>query len=104
MRGQGSGARGQGAAPRDTAKKTAELLAAYLAHLAHERRLSPHTVRNYGRDVEDLLELAGDIPLARLEIAAIRRILAQLRTRGLDGRTLARMLSAWRGFYRYLAR
>jgi integrase/recombinase XerC len=29
---------------------------------------------------------------------------AQLHARGLDGRSLARMLSAWRGFYRYLAR
>ena len=29
---------------------------------------------------------------------------AQLHARGLDGRSLARMLSAWRGFYHYLAR
>src|SRR5262249_11406227 len=28
----------------------------------------------------------------------------QLHGRGLDGRTLARMLSAWRGFFKYLAR
>jgi len=34
----------------------------------------------------------------------VRRHVAQLHARGLDGRTLARMLSAWRGFFNYLAR
>lgn len=28
-----------------------EVLAAFLRHLAHERRLSPHTLSNYGRDL-----------------------------------------------------
>ena len=32
------------------------LLTAYLEHLAHERRLSAHTVRSYGRDIHALLE------------------------------------------------
>jgi integrase/recombinase XerC len=39
-----------------------------------------------------------------LQIHQIRRYVAQLHARGLDGRSIARMLSAWRGFYRYLAR
>ena len=34
----------------------------------------------------------------------MRRYVAQFHARGLDGRTLARMLSAWRGFFNYLAR
>jgi integrase/recombinase XerC len=34
----------------------------------------------------------------------VRRYIARLHAGGLTGRTLARMLSAWRGFYRYLAR
>ena len=76
----------------------------FLAYLANERRLSKHTVLNYGRDVAALLELAADTPLAQLQIHYIRRFVAQLHARGLDGRSLARMLSAWRGFYRYLAR
>jgi site-specific recombinase XerC len=41
---------------------------------------------------------------AKLQIHHLRRFVAQLHARGLDGRSLARMLSAWRGFYRYLAR
>ncbi len=81
-----------------------KLLAQFLSHLANERRLSPHTVSNYARDVRALLDLAADAPLAKLQIHQMRRYVAQLHARGLDGRSLARMLSAWRGFFRYLAR
>ena len=77
---------------------------AFLAHLAHERRLSPHTCQNYRRDIDALLELAKATPLANLNIHQLRRFVAQLHGRGLSGKTLARMLSAWRTFYRYLAR
>ena len=80
------------------------LLQSYLDHLAHERRLSRHTVENYGRDVAALIVLAGAAALDRLGVHEIRRFVAQLHARGLDGRSLARMLSAWRGFYHYLAR
>lgn len=88
------------------AKAPAEnkLLRDFLGHLANERRLSPNTILNYERDIEALLDLAGDTPLAKLQIHHARRFVAQLHARGLDGRSLARMLSAWRGFYRYLAR
>ena len=80
------------------------LLTQYLSHLANERRLSANTVSGYAHDVRALLELAAGAPLAKLQIHQIRRFVAQLHARGLDGRSLARMLSAWRGFFRYLAR
>ena len=80
------------------------LVRGFLEHLAHERRLSAHTTGSYARDLAALLELAGDIPLERLQVQQIRRFVAQLHGRGLDGRSLARMLSAWRGFFKYLAR
>ena len=82
----------------------AAYLQGYLVHLASERRLSPLTCSNYGRDVAELLRLAGDAPLDQLQVHQIRRFVAQLHGRGLGGKTLARMLSAWRGFYAYLAR
>jgi integrase/recombinase XerC len=82
----------------------AKLLEQYLSHLANERRLSPHTVSGYAHDVGTLLDLAADAPLAKLQIHQMRRFVAQMHARGLDGRSLARMLSAWRGFFRYLAR
>jgi len=81
-----------------------KLLQGYLEHLTHERRLSAHTTKNYHRDIAALLALAGDTPPLRLTAHDIRRGIAQLHGRGLDGRSIARMLSAWRGFYHYLAR
>jgi len=80
------------------------LLRGYLAHLSTERRLSRHTVAGYARDIASLLALAGSAQLKRMDAQQIRRHVAQLHARGLDGRSLARMLSAWRGFFNYLAR
>jgi integrase/recombinase XerC len=82
----------------------ASLLSGFISHLAHERRLSPLTCENYQRDVSTLLDLAQAAPLADLQIHQMRRFVAQLHGRGLSGKTLARMLSAWRTLYRYLAR
>lgn len=81
-----------------------KLLRDFLGHLANERRLSRHTILNYERDISALLALAAEVPLAKLQNHHIRRFVSQSHARGLDGRSLARMLSAWRGFYRYLAR
>jgi integrase/recombinase XerC len=82
----------------------APLIAAYLAHLAHERRLSRHTVLNYERDVRALLECAGETALSKMGVHDVRRYVSKLHAKGLDPRSIARMLSAWRGFFRYLAR
>lgn len=76
----------------------------FLAHLAGERRLSPHTCASYGHDLEVLLRLAGTTPLEALTLHQVRRFVAQLHGRGLSGKSLARMLSAWRGLYAFLAR
>ena len=79
-------------------------LQGYQSYLAHEKRLSKHTCENYLRDVRQFLELASETPLNQLQIHHVRRFVAQLHSRGLGGKSLARMLSAWRGFYKYLAR
>jgi integrase/recombinase XerC len=76
----------------------------FLSHLRHERRLSENTAESYARDLRSLLELTGETALQDLHPNQARRYIAILHSRGLEGRTLARMLSAWRGFYRYLAR
>lgn len=79
-----------------------EALAGYLAELAEQRRLSPHTVSNYRRDLGKLLAAAGETPLGQLQVHQIRRYVAQLHGEGLSGRSLARTLSAWRGFFAWL--
>jgi len=90
--------------PAPAAGPAQQLLQGYIDHLAHERRLAAHTTKNYRRDIEALLEFAGEKSADGLTAHDIRRCIAQLHGQGLDGRSLARMLSAWRGFYHYLAR
>jgi len=81
---------------------------AYLDELAQQRRLSPHTVSNYRRDLSVLSELVAELPgnvaIEAVQTHHIRRFVAQLHARGLGGRSLGRMLSAWRGGYRWLGR
>jgi integrase/recombinase XerC len=79
-------------------------LDSFLRHLASERRLAAHTLTAYRRDLESLLLQTGAEPLADLTVHHIRRAVAALHARGLAGPSLARMLSAWRGFFDYLAR
>lgn len=87
-----------------TSNNSASLAVAYISHLSNERRLSPLTCRSYSQDISTLLKLASKTPFHQLQIHHIRRFVAQLHSKGLSGRSLARMLSAWRGFYNYLAR
>ncbi len=85
-------------------KKPASALERYLDHLRHERRLSGHTVAAYARDGAALGDLAAGRPAAALSPHDIRRFIATLHGRGLSPRSLARMLSSWRGFFEWLAR
>ena len=82
----------------------ATVVNAYLAELAEQRRLSPHTVSNYRRDLRRLQSLAREISLAELQVHHVRRFAAQLHGQGLSGRSIARQLSAWRGFFNWLGR
>ena len=79
-------------------------VSAYLDELAHQRRVSPRTLESYGHDLRVLLQLAGLAALDALSPHDIRRYSAQLHGRGLTGRSIAHALSAWRGFYKWLAR
>jgi len=74
------------------------LLGAWQEHLATR---PPHTGVAYWRDVGALKALAGDTPLAKLSSPEIRRCVAVLHQRGLSAASLARMVSAWRAFYRF---
>ena len=81
---------------------TAAAVETYLTELAEQRRQSPHTLSNYGRDLKRLVLAAGDHPLCRFDTLAVRRQVAVLHGQGLSGRSLARLLSAWRGFFKWL--
>jgi integrase/recombinase XerC len=79
-------------------------LEAYLAHLRHERRLSSNTLNAYARDLAALASLAGNRSLASLAAQDIRRFIGALHGKGQSPRSLARVLSSWRGLYDWLVR
>jgi len=80
------------------------LAADYLNALEHQRRLSRATLRNYAQAIHSLLVFQEKNSLEDLEPAQVRRYIAMLHAKGQSPRTLALTLSAWRGFYRWLAR
>ncbi len=79
----------------------------FLHHLEIERRLSPHTLSNYRRDLLaaahflDKHNLSG---WAQVDTHHLRAFVAAQHRGGLGGRSLQRRLSALRSFYRYLLR
>ncbi len=78
------------------------LLPEYLELLNFERGLSPLTRENYARDITQLFTLADSNTLNSLQNIHIRRFIATLHSKGLGGKSIARMLSSWRGFFEFL--
>ena len=79
-----------------------DLLKEYLEFLNFERGLSPLTRENYARDITQLIKLADSTALNDLQNIQIRRYIATLHSKGLGGKSIARMLSSWRGFFTFL--
>ncbi|MBV8624781.1 MAG: tyrosine recombinase XerC [Herbaspirillum sp.] len=86
------------------------LIGHYLSFLRSQRKLSPHTLDNYGRDLQELRalllpagEAQAEVDLPRTTQAQIRKCAARLHARGLDARSIARKLSAWRGFFDWMS-
>lgn len=86
---------------------SAELLAdveRYLQSLAVERRMSPHTLAAYRRDLNVLLQAMADLGLGawtHLDGERLRGFVAAEHRRGLAPRSVQRLLSAWRSFLRH---
>src|SRR3990167_4568320 len=82
-------------------------LDAYLEQLRCERQVSPHTFSAYRLDLRKVLDYCQQEQLAdwrALDTPRLRRLIARLHQQGLSGKSLARLLSAVRGFYQYLNR
>ncbi len=76
----------------------------YLQHLQAGRRLSPHTVSNYARELTVLIAELEDLAFERMHNQHVRRAVARAHGKGLSGKSIARRLSAWRSFFRWLDR
>lgn len=81
----------------------------YLTHLVKERDVSPNTVSAYRRDLHEFTTFlsgyygADGWTWEGVDRLAMRGFLGHLTRRGLSRRSMARTLSAVRGFYRFLA-
>jgi integrase/recombinase XerD len=78
-------------------------LESYLNHLRVERRVSEHTIEGYRRDLRALAEFAAgaDTTVEALDRAALESLVRHERSRGLSPRSVARLVAAVRGFYRF---
>jgi integrase/recombinase XerD len=79
----------------------------YLDQLRVERALSRHTLLAYSRDLAKLLahaETVGIADPAQIDLGFVSDWLTQLTRSGLSARSLARHLSAARGWVKFLAR
>ena len=80
----------------------------YLRHIAHERQLSPNTVKAYARDLEELETfLSGYLGHSEwrweeVDRLALRAFLGWCGRGGRSRRTVARKLSSARTFFRFL--
>ncbi|GIZ50793.1 tyrosine recombinase XerC [Noviherbaspirillum aridicola] len=89
-----------------TSPSHAARIAGYLDSLK-QRKLSAHTLSSYGRDLRDLADMVARLPgapaFAAVDHFQVRRFASQLHAGGLNPRSIARKLSAWRGFFDWLA-
>ncbi len=81
-----------------------QLIEAYLGHLAVERRVSPHTVDAYRRDLSQLSEAAAGLgrPVDGLDRRALEEVVRGMMGEGRSPRSVARAVAGFRGFYRFL--
>jgi integrase/recombinase XerD len=79
-------------------------VAAYVRHLEVERRVSPHTLSAYSRDLARLTAFAADAgtPVTSLTRADLEAFVRETMTSGLSATSTARLVASTRGFFRYL--
>lgn len=78
----------------------------HLEHLRVERRLAQRTLLMYGDAFRRLQVFAAAAPIALRAVQPlhVRHWAARLHAQGLASRSIALVLSAWRGLYRWLGR
>ena len=81
-----------------------DLIKEYLNYIQVEKGLARHTLDSYGRDLERLERWAVQVktPVAELQRPELRKWIAELSREGLAPSSVARAVSAARGFYRFL--
>ena len=76
-------------------------------YLRYERRLSPHTLSNYQRDLQRVCDWLKESGLGRwgdLDAHRVRAFVARRHRQGISGKSLQRELSSLRALFRFLQR
>ncbi len=86
-----------------------EAIAKYLEYLRSVKNSSPHTILNYGRDLEQFLAFLSPPRvrppgLTAVTHSMIREFVAHLHDHGLEKSSIARKLAALRSFFKYCVR
>jgi integrase/recombinase XerC len=86
-----------------------EAIAKFLEYLRTVKNSSPHTISNYGKDLQQFLAYLsppGATPVALKEVnhGMIREFVAHLHDHGLEKSSIARKLAALRSFFKYCVR
>jgi integrase/recombinase XerD len=76
-------------------------LDAFVAHLASERGVSPHTIAAYSADLVGFIETLEENSAAP-DRAGVEAYLEAMHRRGKGARSIVRAMSALRGFFRFL--
>jgi tyrosine recombinase XerC len=78
----------------------------YLVYLGAVRHLSPHTLESYGKDLEKYEVYLGEqsVTAESAGVADARGFVAWLSRQGLSPRSINRMVSGVRGWYRFMER
>lgn len=99
-------------APKGRQQRAEDQILPWLVHLEKQRRMSPHTLAAYERDVTTFFVFLDDhlgnparlADLSALSLGDFRAFLAWRRRDQITNKTLARLLSSVRAFFRYLER
>lgn len=93
-------------APGKLEPADAALTDRYLAHVRFEKRLAERSCALYRRHLDHLLACATEagVSLQAVQAQHVRSWAARMRAAGRSANTIALLLSAWRGFYRWLGR
>ena len=74
----------------------------YVEFIKFEKRLSVLTIKNYFRDITLLKKQWPEKEFKSYTVEDIRRSVSKLHQQGINGKSLSRMLSSWRGFFDFL--
>jgi len=82
-----------------------QLLASFFQYIKVEKRYAEHTLKNYQRDIQRLVDFLPTIDIQSWQVVKadnIRHHIANRHRRGLGSRSLQRELSAIRSFFNFL--